>query len=93
MTALYPDHASRPVAELRVTPARWPEHLECDHCGDVAIYADADELYWDGDGGRCLTCGFPGHVSADGERAHWRTSEEPEDRCSVEGCDECEVTL
>lgn len=99
MTAPIPDHAALPVSQLRALlaiPPKWPEHLECGHCGDVAIYADAKELYWD-DGRwlRCLSCGFPGQVSVDDSldedcSASWRLGDEPEDRCNGP-CDECGV--
>lgn len=74
MTAPVPDHAALPVEQLRALlaiPPEWPAHLECDHCGDVAIYADADGLFADGAGEKCLSCGFPGHVDADGDGYEW----------------------
>ena len=103
MTARVPDHAALPVEQLRALlaiPPEWPDCRECDHCGDIAIYADAAGLYWDGEGEECLSCGFPGRVCVDGDEcddqkntAAWRTGEEPEDRCNELGCTECTATV
>jgi len=69
--------------------------LECDHCGCDAIDADEEGLFYDGDGGACATCGFPGRVSADGDsedpHAWWNTSQEPGDRCNRADCEECQA--
>ena len=65
--------------------------LDCDHCGDVAIWADPDGLYTDGDGGKCLFCGFPGQVSCDSETpAYWMLHDwEETSRCNLSSCEEC----
>lgn len=70
--------------------------LECDHCGGVAIEADADDLFTDGMGEECETCGFPGHVSVCGDDedpgenpVYWKVSEEVDARCADHRCEEC----
>lgn len=63
--------------------------LECDHCGDVAFESKSG-WFADGDGGRCLSCGYPGHVVCDSETpAEWSTGQEETDFCAVHNCDEC----
>jgi hypothetical protein len=64
--------------------------LECDHCGGHAI-TSSDGMFDDGDGGKCAECGFPGHVSADGESAYWMMGEEADDRCDRKDCEECDA--
>lgn len=68
------------------------DSLECDHCGGDAITSETG-LFWDGDGGACEECGFPGMVSADGDSedpsAWWNTSQELGDRCNRADCEEC----
>lgn len=63
--------------------------LECDHCGDEAI-TSADNLFIDGDGGKCEACGFPGHVSVDDYDepavAYWRCDEGEGSFCSDLKC-------
>jgi hypothetical protein len=50
-----------------------PFELECGWCGDVAFQSLTGVAY-DGDGGSCVSCGFPGHVCVDTEHeAHWQT--------------------
>lgn len=62
--------------------------LWCDHCGGIAIEGDK---FTDGQGGACVTCGFPGAVSCDAETdPWWNTSELDDARCSRAGCSECE---
>lgn len=69
------------------------DYLECDHCGGPAIKADADGLFTDGDGGMCVTCGLPGHVSLDSETPpYWWISDDPLDTCADPECVECEDT-
>lgn len=51
------------------------EWLECAHCGDAAVFADRLGLFTEGHDTRCVSCGFPGHVVADGETAQWSTDE------------------
>lgn len=63
--------------------------LECDHCGWVAI-CNPDGMYRDGEGERCAHCQLPGHVSCCSETTpHWVHSEDPEDKCQLNGCLEC----
>ena len=79
-------------------------HLECDHCGDVAIEADSRGLFWDGTGDACMSCGFPGYASVDeqdcdgdcpedGEcscgRAEWVGSDDQSAKCNRPDCEEC----
>jgi len=66
--------------------------LECAHCGDSPIDPDEDGLYWDGEGGECQCCGFPGHVSVDGYEyedgsASWSTRDwDEEAHCYLRTC-------
>lgn len=74
--------------------------LDCDHCGGVAIES-ADGLFYDGDGGECISCGFPGMVSVyeddngreneDGEcyTAVWQESDDETAVCNEPACEEC----
>ncbi len=66
--------------------------LECDHCGGAAIES-VDDLFTDGDGGDCLTCGMPGHVFVEDDEedatAWWRVSDDENARCREADCDEC----
>ncbi len=67
-------------------------YLECNHCGSIAIEADDDNLFWDGSGGACQSCGFPGQVSCCSETAAWWNESEEEDaRCTDLECVECEL--
>jgi hypothetical protein len=68
--------------------------LCCDHCGDDAICSDAEGRFYDGDGGKCATCGFPGWVSVDDggsedPTARWAVSEADDARCTVADCAGC----
>lgn len=67
--------------------------LECPHCGDVAIESP-DGLFTDGDGGNCISCGYPGHVSVDdaeeNARAYWSTRDLPWDICNSLDCIACQ---
>jgi hypothetical protein len=66
------------------------QFLWCNHCGGAAIEADDDGCFTDGDGGACITCGFPGWVHACSETSPWwSVSEEPEDQCEQAHCAEC----
>jgi len=70
------------------------DYLECNHCGGPAIYADADKLFYDGDGDVCLTCGWPGHVSCDGDEeegggTYWAEDEDYEGKCIGRDCSDC----
>lgn len=69
----------------------WLTYLECNHCGGTAIEADAQGCFTDGDGGKCVTCGFPGCVSCDSEsEPYWSTSDqEPGPVCDDPSCQEC----
>jgi hypothetical protein len=69
--------------------------LECDHCGDDAIRKPTG-VFVDGEGDRCESCGFPGHVSVDGtdddpdeNTPSWKLSEAPDARCTDPECGEC----
>jgi len=66
--------------------------LECPHCGGEAIRTEK-ALFYDGDGGKCQECGFPGHVSIDNAEepatAWWNASEEPGAVCEDHTCIEC----
>ena len=78
-----------------------PDGLCCDHCGDVAIEFRAPAHgvdFWhldDGDGGQCMSCGYPGQVMVyDGEEGdiscRWAIDEGRDDaRCTRPECDEC----
>lgn len=60
--------------------------LECHHCGGAAIEAK-DGLFTDGDGGSCMSCGMPGHVSTDSESdPYWWDSTDPNDKCADPEC-------
>lgn len=60
--------------------------LDCNHCGDVAFETPGG-VFVDGDGGTCLSCGMPGHVSCDAETApYWL---ELDGVCNRADCDEC----
>jgi hypothetical protein len=73
----------------RIPGDKAPAWLDCDHCGDVAIYSDPEGLFTDGDG-ECVSCGFPGWVTADTDIcAEWRTSDDADSRCNDPECDEC----
>lgn len=64
--------------------------LECPHCGDVAIWADANGCYHDGDGGKCISCGYPGAVSCDSETAPWwNDCQDAGSHCNRVDCEEC----
>lgn len=82
-----------------------PPGLECGHCGDEAIQFKAPAWpghFWhlhDGDGDRCESCGFPGHVSVedggceDEALAYWRTNDWDEGlKCKAADCDDCRVS-
>lgn len=90
MTAPVPDHAALPVEQIRAmlaVPQTWHPSLECGHCGDIAIWADADGCFTDGAGGNCLTCGFPGQVSCCAETPpHWMLLDEPGAKCMRPDC-------
>lgn len=63
--------------------------LECAHCGGVAIEKE-DGVFYDGDGGSCETCGFPGLVSVDSESdAYWVESDDEDAVCNDPGCEDC----
>lgn len=63
------------------------QFLECNHCGDIAIET---EIFFDGDGGKCISCGFPGWVSCDDETdPWWNESQSALDRCNRKDCKEC----
>ena len=85
-----------------MTDVTRPEGLECDHCGDVAIEFKPPAYpghFWhlhDGDGGKCDSCGFPGHVSVDdaGEEedniASWMVNDWDEGlKCRRPDCPDC----
>lgn len=68
-------------------------YLECDHCGGAAI-TSPDDVFTDGDGGACETCGMPGHVFVDDvlddATAWWRVNYDDENaRCREADCEEC----
>ena len=69
--------------------------LECDHCGGPAIESKTG-YFTDGDGEKCMTCEYPGHVSVCGDDedpeenpVYWKQSEEPGARCKDPACEEC----
>lgn len=70
-------------------------YLDCDHCGAEAIES-ADGTFGDGDGGKCMTCGFPGCVSVDDSgdmgdaTAYWSCSEADDAVCNEADCESCE---
>lgn len=66
------------------------DYLECDHCGCEAFASDARGYFTDGDGGACMTCGFPGSVCSDAETPpYWLTSDYAEARCADPTCSDC----
>ncbi len=78
-----------------------PEGLMCDHCGGTAIefkppahHSDFWHLF-DGDGGCCAECSWPGSVSVGGgneeeEQAYWLTNDWDDGlMCSRIDCEEC----
>lgn len=67
-----------------------PFSLECSHCGYPAIESD-ENFFWDGDGEKCGSCGFPGSVSADGETAYWRADDNDDACCDLNDCSLCGV--
>jgi hypothetical protein len=71
------------------------ECLECEHCGDVAVWADRNGMFGEGDADRCISCEIPGHISVDDDIdepiAHFLVSEEPEDKCNNPKCDDCQA--
>lgn len=71
-------------------PGPLPEDLECSHCGDTA-FTSPDGLFADGDGEKCLSCGFPGHVDIeeDGSEVWWLASVEDDARCDDPECQDC----
>ena len=65
--------------------------LECDHCGDIAIKADKNGNFTDGAGGKCISCGWPGHVSCDAEEdPWWQDMGEDDTKCDIKDCVQCE---
>ena len=78
---------------MKLTNSTAPEtepSLECDHCGDVAIYGDKKGMFTDGAGGACVSCGFPGQVSCDAEtEPYWMTGDDDADRCNRGDCEDC----
>lgn len=79
------------VAELEARTKSYDElfegSLDCEHCGDVAVIS-AQNMYWDGDFARCLSCGHPGQIHAD-ETAYFTIADEETDWCDREDCAEC----
>ena len=51
--------------------------LECGWCGDVA-FESPDGWFQEDAGEACLSCGMPGHVSLDEDRAYWTTEDTDE---------------
>jgi len=69
--------------------------LECSHCGYTAIISDSG-LFAEDDGERCITCDWPGRVSAcdqdDREIVWWCAEDPPRDpnqTCSIIDCYSC----
>jgi len=57
--------------------ARGATSLECDHCGDPAIYADPRGGFTDGIGYACQSCGIPGRVALDAkDKPYWSLGDE-----------------
>jgi hypothetical protein len=65
-----------------------PAALECNHCGGDAIVSPSG-LFTEDDGGPCLECGHPGHVSVDEDVATWIVDDENGNRCQRADCVEC----
>jgi hypothetical protein len=64
--------------------------MECDHCGWIAIDPNPEGFYFDGAGGECQHCWFPGQVSCDSESdPYWVMDDEPGSRCRLPDCAEC----
>lgn len=71
--------------------------LECSHCSDVA-FVSVNGYFRQGDGKRCISCGFPGHVVVTEEYddegdergvAYWRCRDGNDDTCTDPSCSEC----
>lgn len=74
---------------MEETKSRVQTWLDCNHCGSVAIESP-DGMFTDGDGGACVSCGLPGHVSCCSEtEPHWVMSEDPNIKCTLTDCEEC----
>lgn len=67
-----------------------PASLECGHCGDMAIESPHG-LFYEDQGEKCATCGFPGHVTVEENSAEWTLSDWGPDPavCKRPDCDEC----
>lgn len=85
-----------------MSDVRRPEGLECDHCGGTAIdfkppsHPGGSWHLFDGDGGACDECGWPGSVSVDdGDSdealaAYWSTNDWDDGlMCRLPDCLEC----
>ncbi len=64
-------------------------HIECDHCGCEAVESNSEGYFYDGQGGACMTCGFPGHVSLDEETDPWWNSSDDDVKCTDPDCWSC----
>ncbi len=66
------------------------DFLECNHCGGSAIESDARGYFTDGTGTRCMSCGFPGSVSADSEtEPYWNGVDDLDAKCEDTNCIDC----
>lgn len=67
------------------------EDLICTHCGDIAIESSSDDgMFYDGDGGKCISCGFPGQVVLNMiGNADWMENQDLSASCDREDCRDC----
>jgi predicted RNA-binding Zn-ribbon protein involved in translation (DUF1610 family) len=86
VTASTPEQAQNLARDIEAAIRPEPVGLGCNHCGADAI-TSVTAMFWDGEGERCESCGFPGHVSADEDSAYW--VEADEGRCTLDDCHEC----
>jgi hypothetical protein len=84
VTAATPEQAQALARDIEAAIRPEPVELFCDHCGGNAI-TSVTGMFWDGEGERCESCGFPGQVSADEDGAYW--VEADEGNCNRPDCE------
>lgn len=73
--------------------------LTCDHCGNIAVFSDADGAFYEDQASSCISCDYPGEVAIlwdEGDEdagfehgAAWRSSENEDATCTAEDCEAC----
>lgn len=77
--------------ELQYTTA--PAHLECGHCGDVAI-TSTHGIFYEDEGVACEHCLMPGRVAVDDGCASWVVDDDSDANvCNRPDCEECKGHL